>query len=1011
MNALGELIKDLDACWEAATPEYRAASAQRYNQLRANLVKQLQDLKSIDAQLHSLAIRIGDAIKAMEALQVGPGGNRRLGISFFDPLVFIRLSQLGVVVESLGSAATTPNSGPMVEVVKPASAAAQAAQTVKLTYSIGSGPRQEMTVTVDRPANAATAGENDKPVTIDPQALDRPPVISAPGANAPIVADPSLLQGTRPAATIPPKVIVLPIDPKLLQEGGFVIDPAILGSLGSGQLDGPAAAAVSSATADDLSNHRRALDDVRQAAQQAAGQCDRPAFQQVLANGAALQQGAADQAKSWIPNAVAMRGLVADGASVGGPAGAALAAVAGADGVPNLVAAARNHCPTLRNLSRSTSAGTAGPAGTARGLIGGYTEASATAQAWAGLSVMTDAVMRNIVRDAPPCVKPAEDRVEWNPPPGGTTIFVPFDGDPQSSVPDAPGLGDVAVSTAACRTPVVTAFGGPGRAPSALMPKPFAVTHSCLLDTPAVVQRAQTLLEKRFSFDPRSASTQPVPGLEIDGQQVCVTDIPIFTPVGAPEAGTCVGDTDLPAIEGDGFFGWDEFRTVQQPKPATGDPLFRSRGSWAQSFDDQWALKRIGYGDDWPPLAAAGRRGRVVVAVIDSGIDLSHPDLAGMVWHNPRELPFGNRDNDRNGYVGDYRGWNFVNRNGDVRDLHGHGTFVAGVIAARPHNGIGIAGVNPWARIMPLKVVDVDGSTRSSRIAEAVAYAVKHGARVINVSLGGKGVTRLEQAAFDLARKRGVLVVTAAGNLGVDTAQFGPAGAFGALTVASTDTADARAGFSNWGAAVSVAAPGVDVLSLRARRTDMLLVEQKNYSPGTAFVGDDKRYYRASGTSFSAPLAAGLASLLIARDPALTDRQVMSIIRSTARDVGTPGVDQFTGYGLIDARAALKAPRDYLLLAGISGVEVVKKGNAQAVRVRGIADANAFKAARLEIGAGETPTAWKPVGAVKKSGEANSVLGDIPANELASSKVWQIRVIVTHGSGATREARFKLNLG
>jgi hypothetical protein len=217
--------------------------------------------------------------------------------------------------------------------------------------------------------------------------------------------------------------------------------------------------------------------------------------------------------------------------------------------------------------------------------------------------------------------------------------------------------------------------------------------------------------------------------------------------------------------------------------------------------------------------------------------------------------------------------------------------------------------------------------------------------------------------------------------------------------------------FSNWGN-VSVGAPGIDVLSLRARRTDTMLgVEGVKYEAGSAYVGEDKRYYRASGTSFAAPMVSGLASLMIANDPTLTNRQVMAILKSTARDVGTPGVDQFTGYGIIDAVAALKAPRDYFLFAGLNRVEVTRKGNAQAVRVRGTANANAFKAAHIEIGAGENPTSWKRTGAVQKNAGPDGVLSDIPAAAFAGSKVWQIRVIVTHRSGATREARFKLNLG
>jgi len=157
-------------------------------------------------------------------------------------------------------------------------------------------------------------------------------------------------------------------------------------------------------------------------------------------------------------------------------------------------------------------------------------------------------------------------------------------------------------------------------------------------------------------------------------------------------------------------------------------------------------------------------------------------------------------------------------------------------------------------------------------------------------------------------------------------------------------------------------------------------------------------------------MVSGLASLMIANDPSLTNRQVMDIIKSTAKDVGIPGVDQFTGYGLIDARAALAAPKDYKLLASIDNVEVVQQGNAQAVRVQGVADANAFKGARLEIGKGESPTSWSSIGAVTKK-EATGVLGDIPAARFAGAKVWQIRVIVEHVTGTTREARFKLTLG
>jgi subtilisin family serine protease len=322
-----------------------------------------------------------------------------------------------------------------------------------------------------------------------------------------------------------------------------------------------------------------------------------------------------------------------------------------------------------------------------------------------------------------------------------------------------------------------------------------------------------------------------------------------------------------------------------------------------------------------------------------------------------------------------------------------------------------MAGINPFARLMVLKAINNFGHTRASYIAEAITYAADHGARVINLSVGGKQITKIEQEALDYAFAKGVVIVVAAGNEGVEISNYGIAGSDKVLTVASTGFEDERTVFSNWGK-ISVAAPGLDILSLRARRTDTMLgMEGVRYTAGAAIVGDDKRYYRASGTSFSAPMVAGLASLMIANDPSLTNRQVMNIIKSTARDVGTPGVDQYTGYGIIDARAALKAPKDYFLLAGISRVEVVQKGGNQTVRVRGTADANAFKSARLEIGQGDAPTSWTPIGAAQKGAGPDAVLGDIPAAAFKGATKWEIRVVVTHADGSVREARFKLSLG
>lgn len=441
---------------------------------------------------------------------------------------------------------------------------------------------------------------------------------------------------------------------------------------------------------------------------------------------------------------------------------------------------------------------------------------------------------------------------------------------------------------------------------------------------------------------------------------------------------------------------------------------FVSKGSWGQTYPDQWALQRIGF--DASPKSAwrlvKKNAQPVIVAVIDTGLDWNHRSIdSDKLWRNPKEIPENGIDDDNNGYVDDVIGWDFLKGDSKPWDHDGHGTFVAGIIAGDWNDQTGIAGINPFAQLMILKGLNNFGHTRSSFIAEAVAYAADNGARVINLSLGGKEISAVEQAAVEYAYAKGAVIVVAAGNAGVDVSKYSITSSDKVLTVATTDFDDKRAVFSNWGK-VSVAAPGLDILSLRARRTDTMLgIEGVKYTAGAAYVGEDKRYYRASGTSFSAPMVSGLTSLMIANDPSLTNKQVMAIIKSTARDVGIPGVDQYTGYGIIDAAAALKAPKDYLLAAAIDRVEVVQTGGKQAVRVRGTADANALKSARIEVGQGDAPTSWKQVGTARRNAGPDGILGEIPANAFQGAKVWQVRVLVEHTNGATREARFKLNLG
>lgn len=451
-------------------------------------------------------------------------------------------------------------------------------------------------------------------------------------------------------------------------------------------------------------------------------------------------------------------------------------------------------------------------------------------------------------------------------------------------------------------------------------------------------------------------------------------------------------------------------RTIQG---SPNDPLYRGAGAWGQSYDNQWAVKRVGFTDDrmsaWTMLGEHPKP--VVVAVIDTGLDWHHLDFSrANLWRNPGETADNGKDDDGNGYVDDIIGWDFFARHNRPWDHDGHGTFIAGVIAATQNNNVGIAGINPHAQIMVLKALNNFGHTRASYLAKAIVYAVDNGAQIINMSVGGKKISVMEKEAIKYANSKGVLVVVAAGNEGIDASEFGIAGLDSVLTVAATDLKDKRPVFSNWGAQIDIAAPGVEVLSLRARRTDTMRdIPGVEYEAGAAYVGNDKRYYRAGGTSFSAPIVTGVASLLLSKNPNLTAEQVAQILKQTATDVDVPGVDQYSGHGIVNAVEALRADPNRFITAHISEVRVVQGSAGPVVRVMGAADADEFHEASVDIGAGEDPTQWKTVISVDQAVKSGT-LGDIPANELRSSRVWIIRLTTEHKDGSTQEFRFRLSL-
>lgn len=314
------------------------------------------------------------------------------------------------------------------------------------------------------------------------------------------------------------------------------------------------------------------------------------------------------------------------------------------------------------------------------------------------------------------------------------------------------------------------------------------------------------------------------------------------------------------------------------------DPYYWRSGSWGQSYPDLWGIKKIDSAYAWD--IETGSR-NVTVAVIDTGIDYNQQDLSGNIWTNSDEIPNNGADDDHNGYVDDYYGYDFYNYDSNPFDDHAHGTHCAGTIGAVGNNNKGVVGVNWQVKLMAVKFLSAWGSGYISDSILAINYAVNNGADVLSNSWGGWGRYQSLQNAINYAHNNGVLFVAAAGNSNSDCYNYSPAGLNNVVTVAATDYRDQKASFSSYGNSVEIAAPGVDILSLK--------------SSGGSCNTVGGKYCRMSGTSMATPHTAGLAALILSKDSELTPDQVLELIEVGADDLGNPGKDIYFGYGRINS--------------------------------------------------------------------------------------------------------------
>lgn len=287
----------------------------------------------------------------------------------------------------------------------------------------------------------------------------------------------------------------------------------------------------------------------------------------------------------------------------------------------------------------------------------------------------------------------------------------------------------------------------------------------------------------------------------------------------------------------------------------------------------EWHLNKMQVASAWDISLGNG----ITVAILDTGVDATHPDLAGQL------VP----------------GWNMFDNNADTTDVYGHGTMVAGVVGAASDNAIGVSSFAWQAKIMPVRISGLDGMASISTIANGLVWAADHGARVANISYAVSGYSTVQTSAQYMKNKGGVTVVSAGNSGALDNSPASET----MISVSATDSNDARTSWSTYGPFVDFSAPGVGIWT-------------------TTRGGG---YSAVSGTSFSSPATAGTVTLMMAANPQLSPVDVANLLKSTAVDLGVVGWDQYYGYGRVNTFAAVQASA--LSVPGDSTAPVVSIGS------------------------------------------------------------------------------------
>jgi subtilisin family serine protease len=421
----------------------------------------------------------------------------------------------------------------------------------------------------------------------------------------------------------------------------------------------------------------------------------------------------------------------------------------------------------------------------------------------------------------------------------------------------------------------------------------------------------------------------------------------------------------------------------------------------------EWGASKIGATSAWDVTKGASD---VVIAVVDTGVDYNHPDLAPNIWINTKEIPGNGIDDDGNGYVDDVRGWDFVTvppawvapgedpgpPDNDPMDFLGHGTHVAGIASGLPNNGLGIAGIGWNCKIMALRAGyqsgDDSGYLELDDIAEAVYYAADNGADIINMSFGCPYNSITIQNAINYAYSKGCIMVASAGNVDSYDAgkPFYPAANDHVIAVSALDDKDIVAiwslfCFSNFGDFVDICAPGTSIISTL---------------PGGS-------YGYASGTSMSAPFVSGVAALIKSKNKDWTSQQVEERLKRTSDNVYAVNGQSFfkgkLGAGRVSAKKALGN------LSMVITYPTPDKTISGSVAVKGSANMEYFKDYKLEYSDSSIPNSWSPIVAASTTPIEDGTLAIWCVTN--PNGVFNLRLTVSNTSGESYQYVSGVNFG